>query len=60
MDAQSGHLKALLDLESRHDELLDRLAELDRRVEQVLAQYAPSGRPSTGDGEGSLPPVETP
>lgn len=37
MDAAT-QLEALLDLEARHDELLERLDELDRRVEKVLAE----------------------
>jgi len=34
-------LELLLDLETRHEDLLDRLAELDKRVEKVLADYPP-------------------
>ena len=41
-------LKLLLDLESRHEDLLDRLAELDKRVEEVLAEFSPRGEPTTG------------
>jgi hypothetical protein len=33
---------ALLDLDARHDELLRQLAELDQRVERVLAEYLPA------------------
>jgi hypothetical protein len=35
-----GEIAALLELESRHDELLRRLDELDKRIEQVLSDYA--------------------
>ena len=38
MDA-AAQFEALLDLESRHEELLDRLDELDRRVERVLGEF---------------------
>jgi hypothetical protein len=37
MDNQAPHLDLLLDLETRHDDLLARLEELDKRVERVLA-----------------------
>lgn len=45
MDA-AAQLQALLDLEARHDELLDRLDELDRRVENVLSECLRSPAPS--------------
>lgn len=38
MDAAVEQLQTLLELEARHEELLDRLAELDKRVAGVLAQ----------------------
>jgi hypothetical protein len=41
-------LELLLDLETRHEDLLDRLDELDKRVEKVLAAYPP-GRDASGD-----------
>ncbi len=34
-------LQMLLDLDARHDDLLRRLDELDRRINAVLAEYAP-------------------
>ena len=34
----AAQLQALLDLEARHEELLDRLDELDHRVEEVLGE----------------------
>jgi hypothetical protein len=37
MDDQRSHLSELLDLEARHDDLLDRLQELDKQVAKVLA-----------------------
>ena len=41
-------LKLLLDLESRHEDLLDRLDDLDKRVEKVLAEFLPRREPSPG------------
>jgi hypothetical protein len=38
------HVQAILDLEARHDELFELLADLEKRVAGVLAQYQ-SGRP---------------
>lgn len=38
------HVQAILDLEARHDELFELLADLEQRVAGVLAQYQ-SGRP---------------
>ena len=37
MGNQAPHLDLLLDLEARHDDLLVRLEELDKRVARVLA-----------------------
>jgi hypothetical protein len=46
---RSAQLELLLDLESRQDELLERLEELDRRVEKTLGEClalrAPEARP---------------
>ncbi len=33
--------QALLDLDARHDDLLQRLEDLDKRVARVLAEYQP-------------------
>ncbi len=38
MDDRELHLETLLDLETRHEELLSRLEDLDQRVERVLAE----------------------
>lgn len=38
MDESTRQLQTLLDLDARHDELLERLEELDRRVALVLAE----------------------
>ena len=60
MNALPKHLEAILDLEARHDDLLKRLNELDKRVETVLAQFTSTGLRAGGAERGSLPPVETP
>lgn len=39
MDSASATLDLLIDLESRHDELLIRLDELDKRVQNVLTDW---------------------
>jgi tetrahydromethanopterin S-methyltransferase subunit G len=36
--APMAQLELLLDIEARHEDLLRRLAELDRRVEKTLAE----------------------
>lgn len=41
MDAAQTQLDTLLELEARHDELLDQLGELDKRVQKVLAECSP-------------------
>lgn len=42
MDGSVSQLDLLVDLESRHDDLLRRLDELDKRVSQVLAEWQPT------------------
>jgi len=39
MSLPPEHLKAILDLESRHDQLLEMLADLERRVASALAEW---------------------
>jgi hypothetical protein len=39
MDSTSISLDLLMELESRHNELLVRLDELDKRVEKTLSEY---------------------
>lgn len=39
MNDYAKELDSLLDLEARHDDLLDRLEELDKQVETVLTQW---------------------
>jgi hypothetical protein len=39
MAAPADHAQAILDLEARHDELLELLSDLENRVASVLAQY---------------------
>jgi hypothetical protein len=36
--APSAQLELLMDIEARHEDLLQRLAELDKRVEKTLAE----------------------
>jgi hypothetical protein len=36
--APTAQLELLLDIEARHEDLLNRLAELDKRVEKTLAE----------------------
>jgi len=60
MNALASQLETLLELEARHDQLLDRLDDLDRRVERVLAECL-RGSQAEGHHTGqSLPPVEAP
>lgn len=42
MDTAASHLESLLELEARHEELLERLDDLNQRVEKVLAECAPA------------------
>jgi uncharacterized protein YdcH (DUF465 family) len=42
MNTPSNDLEALLELDARHDELLQRLDELDKRIELVLAACVPA------------------
>ena len=39
MDPDASHLDILLALESRHDDLLHRLDELDQQVQKVLRKW---------------------
>lgn len=39
MDNTPTYLDMILDLEARHDDLLQRLEELDQRVEDVLTEW---------------------
>ncbi len=57
MDSRTP-LEMLLDLDSRHDELLDRLADLDKQVKNVLAQcQEPAAK--MPPLQGGPPPVDT-
>ncbi len=38
MDTRAAQLDLLMDLETRHDDLMLRLEELDKRVERTLAE----------------------
>ena len=47
MDSASATLDLLIDLEYRHDELLTRLDELDKQVQNVLTDWQ-AGPPTAG------------
>ncbi len=55
MDIRTAQLDLLIDLEARHEELLLRLDELDKRVEKALADSQ-----SSCLGPGGNPPPEGP
>ena len=42
MEDETTQLNTLLELETRHDDLLQRLEELDHRVERVLKECQPA------------------
>ncbi|MEN6451465.1 MAG: hypothetical protein ABFC96_13310 [Thermoguttaceae bacterium] len=39
MEAHASHFDRLMDLEARHEDLIQRLEDLDRRVERTLAEW---------------------
>jgi len=43
---RNAQLELLLDLETRHDDLLSRLEELDKRVAKTLAECMASRQPT--------------
>jgi hypothetical protein len=43
---RNAQLELLLDLETRHDDLLSRLEELDKRVAKTLAECMASRQPA--------------
>lgn len=51
MDTPNSQLQTLLELEARHDDLLQRLHELDKRVERVLAECLSGPDRSHTEGE---------
>ena len=53
MDAAESHLDTILDLETRHEELLTQLDALDKRVATVLKECT-AGRGS-GQDEPAVP-----
>ena len=50
MDDQADHLQALMELETRHEDLLGQLDELDKRVECVLRACQPARAAGDSDG----------
>lgn len=51
MENRTPHLDTLLELETRHEDLLQRLDELDKKVEKVLKQCQASRREEVADDE---------
>jgi hypothetical protein len=54
MDREAGQLDKLMELDARHDDLLRRLEDLDRRVRNVLAQYRPPDAMPRADEEAAI------
>ena len=52
MDARTRRLELLLDLEARHEDLLERLEALDSQVQDVLSQCQKSRPWPPGSSEG--------
>ena len=53
MDRAAGQLAELMELDARHDDLLQRLEDLDRRVQRVLAECHPSEAKGQSDAAAS-------
>ncbi len=49
MDTATIPINLVLDLEARHEDLLLRIDELDKRVQQTLAEWQ-KGRPAASPG----------
>lgn len=60
MDPLPCQVEEILDLEARHDDLLNRLADLDKRVARVLKECLVTTRQESAEGGDSLPAVEAP
>ena len=58
MDGLASQLAMLLDLDARHEELLERAGDLDRRVAKTLTEWtagrrgAENGQPQAGGKKG--------
>jgi tetrahydromethanopterin S-methyltransferase subunit G len=46
-DDYKAQTKLLVELEERHDDLLRRLDDLDKRVEKVLGEWSPRREPAS-------------
>jgi hypothetical protein len=46
-------MERLLEIDAKHNDLLERLEALDRRVEQVLGEWVQENKGKTTTGEGS-------
>ena len=51
MENRAANLDVLLEIDSRHEDLLIRLDELDKRVEQVLKEWQAARQPADSGGE---------
>lgn len=63
MDSASDHLQTLRELECRHEEVLRRLDELEKRITRVLAEQATGGKPRADFSRNPVnpgPPTGTP
>ena len=58
MDALSDSTARVLDIEARQDDVLRQLEELERRLDQILAEYSPapssSAQPSAAPSSATL------
>ncbi len=50
MENRTPHLETLLELDNRHEELLQRLDELDTEVARVLKQWRSASQPEDTPG----------
>ena len=50
MDSAASQLETLLELDARHDDLLQRLDVLDKRVQTVLTECMTAREPASGGG----------
>jgi hypothetical protein len=58
MEDYTAQLATLIDLDARHDDLLDRLDDLDKRVERVLSECLADRAPAAAAS--TAPPVAAP
>jgi hypothetical protein len=51
MDNRAADLDTLLEIDTRHEDLLARLDDLDKRVEQVLKEWQGGHQPADSGGK---------